>query len=297
LPAIISGEAGVLAAEAITEITQGVTKNVAIIDYARKLSPDTWLVFAEGAWDMLGVPEDEGGGGLSLQDLTEVALAWGQRVLPLPLMPTIFARRWSVAARKVQGPVTYSVRESCTPSACFAGFPDVRLLLQTGHDDDGELPHARPKAPAEDFAPTLGKAPVPVATQLSPQAQHELCVLIAAEAIGCARRLLLDATDYARIREQFGQPIGKFQAVKHHLANAHVCAELAVTAVSWAVQEPEDYAVPVQLAIQDAQRSAELSLQVYGGIGFTWELGAHIFVRHLLSLRTTVDALLAGGPQ
>jgi len=118
-------------------------------------------------------------------------------------------------------------------------------------------------------------------------------VLTAAEAAGTARALLAGATAYARTREQFGRPIGSFQAVKHHLANAFIAVELAVTAVSWAAQEPEAYAVPVTTALAEAQRAAELSNQVYGGMGFTWEMGIHFFLRHLLSLRTSADALLA----
>jgi alkylation response protein AidB-like acyl-CoA dehydrogenase len=49
----------------------------------------------------------------------------------------------------------------------------------------------------------------------------------------------------------------------------------------------------VNTALQEAQRAAELATQVYGGNGFTWEMGIHFFLRHLLSLRSSADALLA----
>lgn len=301
MPAAIPGEPGLLAAEGIREITRGLAKDVPITGYATGLPADNWSTLADGAWDLLGVPEEAGGAGLGLRDLVEVALAWGERVLPLPLMPTIVAKRWSAAARDVGGPVTYGLAEDGGMLASFAAFPDIRLLTATDAEPGaaaGEpgstLAAVAADAAVESFAPTLGKGAVPGATEFSPAARHELAVLIAAEAAGAARALLTGATAYARTREQFGRPIGTFQAVKHHLADAYISVELAVTAVCWAAQEPGAYAVPVNTALQEAQRAAELSTQVYGGIGFTWEMGIHFFLRHLLSLRSSADALVAG---
>jgi alkylation response protein AidB-like acyl-CoA dehydrogenase len=304
MSASIPGESGLLAAEGIREITRGLAKDVPITDYATGLSPHHWSTLADGAWDLLGVPEEAGGASLNLRDLVEVAQAWGERILPLPLMPTIVAKRWSAAARVSGGPVTYSLAEDGGTLASFAAFPDIRLLTATdaepgatagdGREPDKALAEvAAAGTVVEDFAPTLGKGTVPAATEFGPAARHELAVLIAAEAVGTARALLTGATAYAKTREQFGRPIGSFQAVKHHLANAYIAVELAVTAVSWAAQEPGAYAVPVNTALQEAQRAAELSTQVYGGMGFTWEMGIHFFLRHLLSLRTSADALLA----
>jgi alkylation response protein AidB-like acyl-CoA dehydrogenase len=300
MSATIPGEPGLLAAEGIREITRGLAKDLPITDYATGLPADKWATLADGAWDLLGVPEEAGGAGLDLRDLVEVATAWGERVLPLPLMPTIMAKRWSAAARESGGPVSYALAEAGGTLAPFAAFPDVRLLTATDAEpgDAGGAPRqtltAVPSDTAvENFAPTLGKGTVPARTELAPAARHELAVLVAAEAAGTARALLTGATSYAKTRDQFGRPIGSFQAIKHHLANAYISVELAVSAVSWAVQEPGAYAGPVNTALQEAQRAAELATQVYGGIGFTWEMGIHFFLRHLLSLRSSADALLA----
>lgn len=303
MSASIPGEPGLLAAEGIREITRGLAKDVPITDYAVGLPADTWATLAAGAWDLLGVPEEAGGAGLDLRDLVEVALAWGEIVLPLPLMPTIMAKRWSVSARDARGPVTYGLAEGGGTLASFAAFPGIRLLTATdaepgaaAGESGSTLVEVASDTVLENFAPTLGKGAVPAATEFSPAARHELAVLIAAEAAGAARALMTGATTYARTREQFGRPIGAFQAVKHLLADAYISVELAVTGVCWAAQEPGAYAVPVKTALQEAQRAAELSTQVYGGIGFTWEMGIHFFLRHLLSLRASADALVADSP-
>jgi alkylation response protein AidB-like acyl-CoA dehydrogenase len=290
MSASIPGEPGVLAAQAIGEMATGLAKDDPITDYAIGMPASAWTTLADGGWDLLGVSEEDGGAGLDLRDLVEVAMSWGERVLPLPLMPSILAKRWSAGARGAGGPVTFSVAETAGTLAPFAAFPGIRLLTASDPDELVEVPA---DVAVEEFAPTLGKGFVPVTTVLGAEERHELAVLVAAEATGCARALLTGATSYARTREQFGRPIGTFQAVKHHLANAYVSVELAATAVCWAAQERRDYATPVHTALEEARRAAERAIQVYGGIGFTWEMGIHFLLRHLLSLRSTADAVLA----
>jgi len=117
--------------------------------------------------------------------------------------------------------------------------------------------------------------------------------LAAAEAAGGARACTEAAVAYAKERVQFGSPIGSFQAVKHMCANMLVAAELA-TAAAWdaaravASGGPEAEfaaAVAADVALDAFVRCAELSIQVHGGIGFTWEHDAHLYLRRALALR------------
>jgi alkylation response protein AidB-like acyl-CoA dehydrogenase len=131
------------------------------------------------------------------------------------------------------------------------------------------------------------------------EARRVLRVLAAAEAAGGARACLEMALAYAKIREQFGRVIGGFQAVKHHLANMLVRTELA-TAAAWdaarvAGPGPESdlsAAVAAAVALSAYQLTARMNIQVHGGIGFTWEHDAHLYLRRAAAL-----AALAGTPE
>jgi alkylation response protein AidB-like acyl-CoA dehydrogenase len=120
--------------------------------------------------------------------------------------------------------------------------------------------------------------------------------LAAAEAAGGAAATLDMAVEYAKAREQFGRTIGSFQAVKHHLANMLVDVELAA-AVAWDAARAGGRGVPGAIAgaVAAAQafpayrRCAEKNIQILGGIGFTWEHNAHIYLRRARSLATLFD--------
>ena len=127
-------------------------------------------------------------------------------------------------------------------------------------------------------------------------ARQALRVLAAAEAAGGARACLGMALAYAKVREQFGRTIGSFQAVKHHLANMLVRTELA-TAAAWdaarvGIGGPEAAlaaAAAAAVALEAFQWSARMNIQILGGIGFTWEHDAHLYLR-----RADALAALAG---
>lgn len=126
-------------------------------------------------------------------------------------------------------------------------------------------------------------------------------LVTAAESLGAARRCLEMATGYAKVRVQFGQPVGSFQAVKHRLADLLVDVELATSLVYLAachLAEGDGAAaresVPMALAtaIRAATRAARDSVQVHGGIAFTWEHDAHLYTR-----RAAATAALLAGPR
>ncbi len=122
-------------------------------------------------------------------------------------------------------------------------------------------------------------------------------ILASAEAVGVAWACLEMAVEYAKVREQFGRTIGTFQAVKHHAANMLVDAEQTTAAV-WDAARAEDLdsawfpaAVAASHAIRAQVFNAENNIQLHGGIGFTWEHDAHLYLRRA----RTLSALIGDG--
>ena len=118
-----------------------------------------------------------------------------------------------------------------------------------------------------------------------------LRTLVAAEAAGAARACTEMATAYAKERVQFGRPIGTFGPVKHHCANMLVATEQA-TAGAWGAArtdlDPEQAelaaAVAASLALPAFAFCAKQNIQVHGGIGYTWEHDAHLYLRRSIAL-------------
>jgi len=126
-------------------------------------------------------------------------------------------------------------------------------------------------APAEDYFPVF----------------FRLCIALAAESTGIARRAMEMAVSYAKDRQQFGRPIGAYQAVSHRCAQMLLETENARSAVygaAWAADaEPESLPLAASMAKAYASdagwRVPDASIQVHGGIGFTWEHDLHFFLK------------------
>jgi alkylation response protein AidB-like acyl-CoA dehydrogenase len=116
---------------------------------------------------------------------------------------------------------------------------------------------------------------------------HRVCVALAAESTGIAQRTLEMAVEYAKDRQQFGRPIGAYQAVSHRCAQMLLETENARSAVygaAWAADaEPESLPLAASMAKAYAGdtgwRVPNASIQVHGGIGFTWEHDLHFFLK------------------
>lgn len=125
-------------------------------------------------------------------------------------------------------------------------------------------------------------------------------VLLAAEQTGVAQHCLDMAGEYARQREQFGRPIGMFQAVKHKLANVLLEVEAATSAMMYALwaadhhpaELPAAAAIAAATCAEAALLAAGENIQVHGGMGATWEHPAHLYLK-----RATTSRLLLGDPQ
>lgn len=122
--------------------------------------------------------------------------------------------------------------------------------------------------------------------------------LLACEQVGGAQRCMEMSVEYAKGRYQFGRPIGSYQAIKHRCANMLMKVEQAKSAAYYAVRvakHPEELMLAAALAAAVASEAyvwvAGENIQVHGGIGFTWEHDAHIYLK-----RAKASSLLFGSP-
>lgn len=117
----------------------------------------------------------------------------------------------------------------------------------------------------------------------------------AAGMLGCARRCLDRSVAYAKVREQFGQPVGSFQAIRHKCAemlllveNAHAATYYAAWALDAAADDAEVAASVAKSYVGDAARQVcGEAIQVHGGIGFTWEFDLHLYVKRAKALEAS----------
>lgn len=284
-------EIGALGAEAVRDMLQRATSGAPIATYAESEPPLTWDDLASGGWDAIGIVED--GEGATLRDLAEIARAWGWGCVQLPLIPTILTKRHSATAAAHEGPVTLALplQEATTGYVPFGQHDGIRVATGLGVGSDTLV--AVPEGTPDPLALTVRGVEAPLRTELSNTVAREVAVLLAAEASGGAERLLADSIIFAGERQQFGKPIGSFQAVKHHLADAALAAESAETAVIWAAQNHQEAFRGALFAVDRCIDIAELAIQVHGGLGFTWEMGLHFPLRQMMLARELIVALEA----
>lgn len=123
-----------------------------------------------------------------------------------------------------------------------------------------------------------------------------LRVALAVEAVGVARHCLIATVDYLKTREQFGKPIGSFQALQHRAADLTVELEAAASTAyyaAWvAADSPDELPVVAPLAkavcADAAYRIAAETIQLHGGIGFTWEHEAHLYFKRATATRMSL---------
>jgi alkylation response protein AidB-like acyl-CoA dehydrogenase len=143
-------------------------------------------------------------------------------------------------------------------------------------------------------AGVLLAGPASAASVLRAGLRHAQLAL-AAEQVGGAQWCLDASVAHALVREQFGRPIGSFQAVKHKLADMHVRVELARSLAWYAAWHPDDdgwSAAAVSGCSEAYLKVAADAIQVHGGIGFTWEHDAHLHYR-----RARADHAMLGSPR
>ncbi|GHJ92922.1 acyl-CoA dehydrogenase [Streptomyces sp. NE5-10] len=235
----------------------------AAVDGGGGLDRGLWKELGEAGFFALRLPEDEGGVGLGLPEAVLVFEEAGRALLPGPLVATHVAAGAVPGAAEGAAVVTEVSPEGLLP------WRDAADVVRG--DAAGALPvrSVDPLTPLHRV-PGAGGAAEPVTV-----------LLTAAEQVGTAAWCTDAAVAHARQREQFGQVIGGFQAVKHLCAGMLVRTELARAAV-WAAAVTGDAvetAGAKLLADEAAVANARDCLQVHGGMGFTWEADVHLHLK------------------
>jgi alkylation response protein AidB-like acyl-CoA dehydrogenase len=289
--------------------------------------PAFWAEIGRLGWLGLHLPEHYGGAGFGLPELTIIAEQMGRALAAGPFLPTVIASAVLAEAGGVAAAEFVPGLADGSRTAGLAFEPDVALregalhgradlVLDAGAADlllvpcGGDVVVVDPQSEGVHIRRPAGldpSRPCAVVTFDSVRATvvrgaaaplHDIGrIALSAEAVGVARRCTELAADYARLREQFGRPIGMFQAVKHHCANMLVATELATAAVWDAARTPATdlaerslaAAIAASLAATAGYLCADLDIQVHGGIGYTWEHDAHLYLRRATVLRGLLE--------
>jgi len=261
-------------------------------------SPELWSALADMGVVGLLVPAKHGGLGMGFRDLILLLEESGRVALPAPLVETAavavpalldsdLGARW--LPRIAAGDAVVTVGFGAEPLVPDAHGADLLLL-----ERDGEL-HAVERAGvtiephrAVDGARRLFSVEWSGGTAIGPSqpAFDRAALGAAAQLIGLARHLLDTTVAYAADREQFGVPIGSFQAVKHHLANALKDIEFARPLVyrAAATLDPVHVSMAKAAASDAASLAARTALQVHGAIGYTFEYDLQLWMKRVWAL-------------
>ncbi|MFF4370193.1 acyl-CoA dehydrogenase family protein [Streptomyces sp. NPDC001594] len=235
-----------------------------------------WRELGEAGFFSLRLPESEGGVGLGLPEAVLVFEEAGRALLPGPLVATHLAA--GVVPGAASGSAVVTAFDLGGPLVAYLGEADAVLGARG-------LPAGEPVRPVDPLTPlwrSSGALPAEYAEYAEyPEYREAGALLTAALQLGSALRTVELAVRYAGEREQFGQPIGGFQAVKHLCAEMLVRAEVARTAVYAAAVtgDAAEIATAKLLADEAAVRGARDCLQVHGGMGFTWEADVHLHLK------------------
>ncbi|MFI9767017.1 acyl-CoA dehydrogenase family protein [Streptomyces sp. NPDC052415] len=220
-----------------------------------------WRELGRAGFFALRVAEADGGVGLGMPEAVLAFEEAGRALLPGPLTAT------HLAAGSVPGAAGGETVVAAVDGPLVEWLAGADVVL-------GDATGAVPLRSVDPLTP-LHRVPVPRGTD--PRA----VLLTAAEQLGTAMRVCELAAQHARTREQFGRPVGAFQAVQHLCADMLVRAETARAAVYAAAvtEDPADIAAARLLADEAAVRGARDCLQVHGGMGFTWECEVHLHLK------------------
>ena len=299
-----SWAAGANAAKAVRDVEQGET--------------DAWRTPYAGLAELglfgVALAEEAGGAGGTVDDLCAMVDEAAAAMVPGPIATTAIATLVvpsshaelldalasgeRTAGLALSADVTLDGgRASGTVEHVLGAASDGVLLLPAGDEyilvdatADGVTVEAL--TPTDFSRPLARVVLADAAAEVLPVSRQRVediaAAVQAAEAAGLARWTLRTATEYAKVREQFGKPIGSFQAVKHMCAEMLLRSEQAAVAASDAARAADGAddaqlsiaaAVAASAGIEFAKANAKDCIQVLGGIGITWEHDAHLYLR------------------
>ena len=292
--------------------------------------PPYWQAAAEQGLQGVHLAESVGGQGFGILELTVVLAEFGYGAVPGPFVPSAIASALvsahdpdaKVLAELASGAAiaAYALDSGLTatrqgdvlvirgevravPAAAQASILVLPVAIDSGEEwvvlraEQLEIEPVKSLDPLRPIAHVRANAievgDDVVLDNLSMSAARALMTtLLSAEAVGVARWATDTASAYAKIREQFGRPIGQFQAIKHKCAEMVADTERATAAV-WdaarAIDEGSEHvefaaAVAATLAPAAAQRCTQDCIQVHGGIGYTWEHDTNVYYRRAVLL-------------
>jgi alkylation response protein AidB-like acyl-CoA dehydrogenase len=272
-----------------------------------------WREMAELGWPGIFIGEEHGGQGLGTVELMILLEELGYALAPSPYLSNAIAgllirHAGSDEQRERWLPGIAAGTELGAAGASHGGralVPDAGAAAVVVAVDGAEARLRAAPADAEalasiDSTRPLFRVPSADGEELPGDVAGGLdraAVATAAELVGVAQRALEMAVEYARERQQFGRPIGAYQAISHRCAQMLLEIEGARSVTyhaAWAADhEPETLPLAASMAkayASDAgQRVTASALQVHGGIGFTWEHDLHFFLK-----RANADAHLLG---
>jgi alkylation response protein AidB-like acyl-CoA dehydrogenase len=268
-----------------------------------------WKAAGEQGWLAALVPEEHDGLGLGLVEAQVIARALGAGVAPGPWRATVLAAEavrlagsdeqkaaWlpRFAAGGAVG--AFTLRGSAPgvlPAVEYGGVADVVVACSGDGLALVEGATATPRgsydgtARLADLDAGAGTALPGATAEVVEELAARATVLVAADLVGVAREAITRTVAYDREREQFGVPVGSFQAIKHALADLHVGVTMAEHAALYAAHAVDARLEDAPLAVSVAKAKASdvavqatgAMIQYHGGIGYTWEHEAHFFYK------------------
>jgi alkylation response protein AidB-like acyl-CoA dehydrogenase len=265
------------------------------LDAGPNRDPAIWQGLVDMGLPGLCVPESHGGLGLGLLEAALIAFECGRFALAEPLVDTAFIAAPLLAATPgnddlltaiASGTARIALSHPINPWIADAETA-THLLGGNGVSPIGDVR----RWPLDSVDPLRSLSAASDDAE-NPALLDHAALMTAAQLIGIAEAMLQQATDYAKLRTQFGQPIGAFQAVKHQLASAAVGLEFARPPVWVAAQALQDGLPHAAIAISHAKIAAgdaataiaETAIQVHGAMGYTYEVDLHFWMKRSWAL-------------
>ncbi|GAA1546217.1 acyl-CoA dehydrogenase family protein [Nocardioides humi] len=290
------------------------------IDDGTAHTPGLWGRLAETGLVSALVAEEHGGAGLTPAHLSGVLHSLGRHAVPEPYLETAVLAVSVLGA--LPGPVadTWLPRIAAGEAIAVVRLEDLTPLVPYAVDADLVLDLAadgsiRAFAREEtEVAPVAALDPLRPLARVTPVGEgalmgHDGAVVARTRSLalagaacllaGASQRLLELTVEYVAVREQFGRPVGSFQAVKHKAADLAVLVDMATAAALSAfdaVDEPDGSrrAAAAKAYAGDAAARANVdALQLHGGIGFTWEYHLHLWLKRVMGLAASYGTTTA----
>jgi len=267
--------------------------------------PERWQAIVDNGLTVMLLPEQSGGLGLAEVDFMLIAEAAGYCCLPEPLVESAAVAAPMLAAMLPQAEVLgdpgarIAIGHPVNPFVTDAPTAAVLLLHHEGdaYLVDPQDARLTPRTSIDPFRRLFVVEWTPARSRRLGAADWDLALdraalFAAAQGLGLAQRAVDLAVTYAKEREQFGKPIGSYQAVKHLLASAQVGIEFARPVVFAAAADICHRDLPARarvshakiVALEAADQAARTSIQVHGAMGYSWEVDVHLLLKRTLAL-------------